>query len=125
MKILLVDDSMMDRKLLMAHLKKGGVTQEVLQACDGEDGLEILSSHFQEVCLILLDWQMPRMDGIEFMKGVTKVPNVASIPIIMVTASGSEDKKKTAYEVNPDLAGYLVKPYKREKLVEMITPFLK
>ena len=77
MKILIVDDSLMDRKLLMNLLAKNGIENEILQAANGEEGLEILSSNFQDVCLILLDWQMPQMDGIEFMAGVIKVPAVA------------------------------------------------
>ncbi len=125
MKILLVDDSMLDRKLLIRMLMKADVTQEILQAEDGEQGLEILANNFQDICLMVLDWQMPKMSGIELMSGIVKVPALASIPIIMVTASGSEENKKLAYEVNPKLAGYVVKPYKPEELLEAVKPFLK
>lgn len=123
-KILIVDDSLMDRKLLMSVLKKSGIKNEILQATNGEEGLATLSDNFEDVLLILLDWQMPKMDGLEFMRGVIKVPQVASIPIIMITASGSEDNKKMAKEVNPNLAGYIVKPYKPEKLIGTIKPYL-
>ena len=125
MKILVVDDSLMDRKLVMNMLKKAGVSHPVLEAADGEDALKVLSANYQDICLILLDWQMPRMNGIEFMKGIVKVPDVASIPIVMVTASGSEDNKKFAKEVNPNLAGYVTKPFKPDILIETIKPFLK
>lgn len=115
----------MDRKLFASAVKKSQINNEILQAADGEEGLKILSEHYQDICLILLDWQMPKMSGIDFMKGVVNVPATASIPIVMVTASGSEDNKKYAMEVNPRLAGYLVKPYKPEKLIETIKPHLK
>jgi len=124
-KILVIDDSLMDRRLLTSFFNKSAIENEVLQACDGEEGLKLLSENYEDICLIICDWQMPKMDGIEFMKGVAQVPTVASIPIIMVTASGSEEDKKKAAEVNPNLAGYLVKPYSREKLISMIAPHIK
>ncbi len=125
MKILIVDDSRMDRRLLMSVLKKNGVENEVLQACDGEEGLKMLSENHQDVCLILLDWQMPKLDGIGFMKGVVQVPEVATIPIIMITASSSEESRRQAMDANPHLANYLVKPYKPEVLVQNVRQHLK
>ena len=115
----------MDRKLISSALKKNGVTSGILEAKDGEEALKILGENPQDICIILLDWQMPNMDGIGFMKAVRKVPAVAHIPIVMITASGSEDNKKQAREVNPDLAGYVVKPYSPVKLVEMISSYIK
>lgn len=125
MKILIVDDSLMDRKILMSILLKNGVANEVLQAADGEEGLKILSEHYKNICLIFLDWQMPKMDGIAFMKEVVSVPAVAFIPIIMVTASGSEDSKRYVRDVNPNLGGYIVKPYNVEKLLEITKLYIK
>src|SRR6185503_5461486 len=107
LKILIIDDSLMDRKLLMNVLRKNIVAVEFLEAVDGEQGIKVLSTNYQEIRLILLDWQMPKIDGIEFMKNVLKVPEVSSIPIIMITASSSEDNRKFAHEVNPKLAGYI------------------
>lgn len=124
MKILVVDDSLLERKLLINVLKKAGLEHEILQAVDGEDAIQILGANHKDICLILLDWQMPKMSGIEFMKAVIKVPAVFHIPIVMVTASGSEDNKKEAREANPNLAGYIVKPYKPETVIETIKPFL-
>ena len=125
MKILVVDDSVLDRKLLIRILMKAEITQEVLQAQDGEEALEILARNYQDICLVLLDWQMPKMSGIELMTGMSKIPLMASLPVVMVTASGSEDNKKLAQEVNPNLAGYIVKPYKPEELVKAVKPHLK
>ena len=125
MKILVVDDSLLDRKLLIRVLMKAELNQEILQAEDGEQALEILANNYQDICLVLLDWQMPKMSGIELMAGITKVPILAAIPIIMVTASSSEDNKRLAKEVNPNLAGYIVKPYKTEDLLAAVKPHLK
>ena len=125
MKILIVDDSLLDRKLLIRLLIKSGVTQEIVQAEDGEQAMQVLVDNFSDICLILLDWQMPKVSGIELMAGVVKIPQLSNIPIIMVTASGSDDNKRLAYQVNPNLAGYLVKPYKPEELLGAIKNFLR
>ena len=125
MKILVVDDSVLERKLIIGILKKAGIANEMLEAVDGEDALNVLGRNYKDICLILLDWQMPKLSGIEFMQGVIKVPATASIPIVMVTASGSEECQRQAREVNPKLAGYVVKPIKVEKLLEAVTPHVK
>ena len=125
MKILVVDDSLLDRKLMLRVLMKSGIPQEILQAEDGEQAMEIIAANYKDICLILLDWQMPKVSGIELMAGMVKIPEIADMPIIMVTASGSDDNKRTAYQINPKLSGYLVKPYKPEELLETIKPFLR
>jgi len=125
MKILIVDDSALDRKLMSRILQKGEISQEIIEAEDGEKALEILAEHYQDVCVVLLDWQMPKMSGIEVLAAVAKVPLIATVPIVMVTASGSDENKKMARDANPHLAGYLVKPYKAEELLATIKPFLK
>ena len=124
MKILIVDDSLLDRKLITTALKRAGITAEILEAVDGEEGFKLLSAHYKDIGLILLDWQMPKLDGIEFMRGTVKVPEVKDIPIIMTTASGSEDNKRHAKEVNPQLAGYIVKPFKPETLLEAVKKYI-
>lgn len=125
MKILIVDDSLMDRKLAMNALHKGGVCCEILQAKNGEEGIQILSESAQEICLILLDWQMPIIDGIEFMRTVGKNPVFHSIPIVMVSASGSDENKRFAREINPDLASYIVKPYAPQLLVDTVKHYIR
>lgn len=125
MKILVVDDSLLDRKLLIRVLMKSGITQEFLQAEDGEQAMEMLASNYLDICLILLDWQMPKISGIELMSGIVKVSELATIPIIMVTASSSPENKRAAYQVNPNLAGYVVKPYRTEDFITVIKPHLR
>src|ERR1700690_3166810 len=125
MKILIVDDSLLDRKLLVRVLMKGGISQEILQAEDGEQAMEILANNHMDICLVLLDWQMPKISGIELMAGMVKIPELSNLPIIMVTASGSDENKHMAHKINPKLAGFLVKPYKTEELIAAIKPYLR
>ena len=111
--------------MLIGVLKKAGIEQEILQPVDGEEAVQILGVNYKDIGLILLDWQMPVMSGLEFMEGVVKVPAVSNIPIVMVTASGSDESRRQAKEINPNLAGYVVKPYKAEILLETIKPYIK
>ena len=124
-KILIVDDSDLERELLSEVLKGAGVANDILQARCGEDAIQVLGTRYKEIALILLDWQMPAMSGIDFMQAVVKVPAVANTKIIMVTASGTDENKKKAKDINPNLAGYIVKPYTPESILEIVRPFVK
>jgi CheY-like chemotaxis protein len=59
------------------------------------------------------------------MAGIVKIPELSVIPTMMVTASGSQENRDAAYQVNPNLAGYIVKPYKTEDFLAAIKPFLR
>ncbi len=123
-KILIVDDSDLERELLMEVLRGTGIKNDFLEARTGEEAIQVLGTRHKEIALILLDWQMPQMSGMEFMEAVVKVPQVAGKPIIMVTASGTDENKKKATVVNPKLAGYIVKPYTPDSLITAIKKFL-
>ena len=125
MKIIIVDDSLLDRKLLSKSLVNAGVKNEILQADNGEAGLGLIVENLGDICLIFLDYQMPKMTGIEVMQGLVSVPVTADLPIIMVTASAAEDSKQVAYGINPKLAGYLVKPFKPDQLLAVIRPYVQ
>lgn len=123
-KILIVDDSDLERELLMEVLRGTGIKNDFLEARTGEEAIQVLGTRYKEICVILLDWQMPQMSGMEFMEAVVKVPQVAEKPIIMVTASGTDENKKKAAVVNPKLAGYIVKPYTPDSLITAIKKYL-
>lgn len=123
-KILVADDSKLERELIIAILQEAGIQNEILQAKNGNEALEILGTNFKDIAMILLDWQMPEMSGLEFMEGVMKVPMVADIPIIMITASGTDENIKQAKKVNMNLAGYIVKPYSSDILVQTVKLYL-
>ncbi len=123
-KILVVDDSGVQRKMIMQIVKKAGFENEILEAADGEAAIQQLGTNFKDVGLVLCDWNMPKMNGLEFVEGVAKVPAVASIPIVMVTTEGTEEKMKAAYTAHSNLAGYVAKPFTPDQLKVVITPIL-
>jgi CheY-like chemotaxis protein len=122
--ILIVDDSDLERELLIEVLKGAGVVNDFMQARTGEEAIDALGTRYKDIGLILLDWQMPGMSGMDFMEAVMKVPIVSGKPIIMVTASGTDKNKEKARAVNPSLAGYIVKPYTPESLLAVIRPYV-
>lgn len=125
MKILVMNDSRVSLKILEDMVRKAGPGVEVLTAPDGQEGLEILQREYKDICLILTDWNMPRMDGLEFMRVTRKEKHLAAIPIIMITATWTKEEQEVVRLVNPDLAGYLISPVKQEDLVAAVMPYLK
>ena len=124
-KILIVDDSLLDRRLLSKTLVNSGVKNEILQADSGEAALGVVAQHLNDIGLMFCDYQMPNMSGIELMEGLVKVPATARIPIVMVTASSTEESRSAAYAANPNLAGYVVKPYKPDEVLAVIKPYVQ
>lgn len=125
MKVLIVDDSLLDRKLLAKTLQKMGVKNEILQAEDGEAALNIIAQNIGDICVMFCDYHMPKMTGIELMTGLAQVPATATMPMVMITASATDESRKAAYTANPNLTGYLVKPYKPEDLLSVIKPYVQ
>ena len=104
MKILVVDDSSTMRKIIKDSLQKLGY-DDIEQADDGVVGLTKLSG----VEIILTDWNMPNMGGLEFVKAVRSMPDYSKIPIVMVTTEAGKDEVIEALENGVN--NYIVKPF--------------
>jgi len=124
MKILIVDDSQIDRKLLISTLQKAGVENEILQADDGEAALDMLDTDCENICLMFLDWQLPKIDGLEVLKRVARNPKTESLPVIMLTSSITPESEEIAYLLNPNLKAFVMKPLIPEKVVEVALPHI-
>ncbi len=125
MKILIVDDSLLDRKLLSKTLTNAGVKNEIIQADNAEKAMQVIAENLGQICLMFLDYQMPNMSGVELMSGLMKIPVTAEVPMVMCTASAAVESKQAAYSVNPKLAGYITKPYKPNEVLETIRPYVQ
>ncbi|MBF0448319.1 MAG: response regulator [Magnetococcales bacterium] len=107
MRVLIVDDSSVMRKIVTRGLRQAGFKiDEVVEAGDGQQGLDALSAN-SDVQLILSDWNMPVMDGLNFVKGVRATGN--KTPIIMVTTEGGEAKVQAAVDAGAN--GHIKKPF--------------
>jgi len=116
MKILIVDDDEMNIEILKECLHDAGY--ETVIARDGLEALEVLKT--EKVSAILLDWMMPNMDGIEFMKRVVgSGDELSEIPIIMQTVRASKgDQERGKAE---GAYSYLTKPYTSELLLSTVS----
>ncbi|MCK5012927.1 MAG: response regulator [Candidatus Omnitrophica bacterium] len=125
MKILIIDDSQLERTLLVKSLQKAGIKNEILEATDGQAALDILESEYEDICLIFLDWQLPKIDGLEVLKRIAQNPKTASLPVIMSTSANSPEDEEIARLLNPNLAAFTIKPLDPEKIVEIALSHLK
>jgi two-component system chemotaxis response regulator CheY len=115
MKVLVVDDSKAVRGIVKKMLKNLG--HEVYEAENGEKALESLYEH-NWFDLILLDWNMPGMNGYEFLKIVKKNPEWQDIKIMMVTSENQQESVLEALNAGAD--EYLMKPFDQEMLLTKI-----
>jgi two-component system chemotaxis response regulator CheY len=113
--ILIVEDLLTTRLFLRRTLKKLGYTNVVLSP-DGEVALEELGR--QSFDLIISDWHMPKMDGLDFFKALSKNRKWNEIPFLLITAEKERDKVIEA--VQAGIKEYLVKPVEPEKLSNKI-----
>ncbi len=115
---LVVDDSITMRRVTQRLLERNGM--RVLTAKDGVEALEVLQDHHPDI--ILLDVEMPRMDGYEFAARVRGNPATAGLPIIMVTSRSGEKHRARAIELGVN--DYLGKPYQEHEMIDAITALL-
>jgi two-component system chemotaxis response regulator CheY len=117
MRILLVDDSKSLRSIERTMLEQLGYSQ-FEDACDGLDAMSKVGAFQPE--LILLDWNMPRMNGIDFLKTFRQTNKTT--PVIMVTTEA--EKEQVVEAIKAGVTNYLVKPFTREQLSQRIVQTL-
>ena len=106
LKILVVEDQGESRALIRGMLSELGITQ-IYEAPDGRTGLQFMDSAFDMVDLILCDWNMPNMTGIEFLKQIRSAG--LETPFLMITGRG--DHGSVVEAKNFGVTGYIRKPY--------------
>lgn len=117
MRILIVDDSRIMRNIVKNTLKALHYPPEIfLEASDGHQAWEILDAN--EINLLLLDWNMPSLNGLELVKKLRAVAKFQTLPIIMVTSEAA--KYNVIEAVKAGVSDYLVKPVTEKGLEEKI-----
>lgn len=112
-KLLIVDDDPMVRQLTRMALAQ---EYACLEAADAESAYSLLDHEHPD--LIILDWVLPGLSGPNFFKRLQRDRELASIPVIIVSARGEEQVKKTATDLGA--AGYLPKPFNVKALRELV-----
>ena len=118
-KILIVDDDPAICEMICLMLKNEGY--EVGYTLTAERAIEKVHRIIPD--LLLVDWMMPKTDGIDFMRYLRDVPETAKIPIIMLTAKSRENDKVKALELGCD--DYITKPFSKRELLARIKALLR
>jgi two-component system chemotaxis response regulator CheY len=114
MTFLSVDDSATMRKIVALAL--GGAGHSVLEADNGRSGLELLKSKGADC--VILDINMPEMNGIEFLKAWKADPAISKVPVIVLTTQDEEGLKNEALALGAK--GFLGKPFQKEALLAAV-----
>ena len=120
MKILIAEDSSSMRKLLKNCLNRLGIS-EIVEASDGKQAFHMILQQ-GDIDLILLDWKMPVMNGMEFIQKFRALPFFNDVPIIMVTSTS--DNRSVFNALKAGVNDYIVKPFKMETIELKILPHL-
>jgi two-component system chemotaxis response regulator CheY len=115
MRILTVDDFSTMRRIIRNILRQLGYNH-IIEADDGVAALEILQT--QEIDLVISDWNMPNMNGLELLRAIRASNKLQNLPVLLVTAEALKDNVLEA--VKSGVNGYIVKPFTAETLKEKI-----
>jgi two-component system phosphate regulon response regulator PhoB len=117
--ILVVEDESDIREMLSFSLERAGYT--IIEAGDAEDGLHRLEGPLPD--LVIIDWMLPGMSGLDMARKLRRDPLTAELPLIMLTAKGEEADKLRSYDVGID--DYVTKPFSPRELVARIKAVLR
>lgn len=117
--VLLIENDRVDAMMIKRALLELRVTNRLNLAVNGEEALEFLRNPENEKpCIIILDLNMPRMNGIEFLKITKQDKTIKAIPVVVLTSSKEEQDKIDSF--NLGVAGYMIKPIDYHQFVEII-----
>jgi len=125
LNILLVEDDEVDVMNVRRAFQKNHITNPLFVAGDGLEALEVLRGGRvpRDRRLVLLDLNMPRMNGLEFLRELRADPELAHTPVVVLTTSNEERDKVDAYGLK--VAGYLLKPVTFGNFCEVMTALNK
>lgn len=118
--ILLVDDDKIDVMTTVRALKDINLSNPIITCENGEKALEYLQDPLnKKPCIIILDLNMPRMNGIEFLQKRNEIPGLKLIPVVVMTTSADEQDKVNSFELGA--VGYVLKPVSYDAFVKAVT----
>jgi len=117
--ILIIEDETALVELLRYNLEREGF--ETLSAGDGEEGLLLVAE--ENVDLVLLDWMLPGISGIEICRRLRRNPETRALPVIMLTARGEEPDRVRGLDTGAD--DYISKPFSPDELIARIRAVLR
>jgi len=121
LKVLVVDDSSTMRRIIVNVLTQLGISTDYIS--EAEDGLVALGKvKTNSYDVILTDWNMPRMNGLQFVQNIRKLPKYSHTPILMITTEGG--KSEVIEALKNGVNNYIVKPFNADVLKGKLEPIL-
>lgn len=121
-KVMVVDDSSTMRRIIINVLIQIGIPEEnIFDAKDGIDALGKLKS--KNIDLILTDWNMPKMNGLQLVQNLRRLPKYQKTPILMITTEGG--KSEVVEALKSGINNYIVKPFSQEVLKNKLQTMIK
>ncbi len=117
MKVLVVDDSGIMRKIIIRSLNACGVS-DIVEAADGREGLAAFLA--EPVDIVLTDWNMPEMSGLELLQAIRATGS--PVPIIMITTEG--EKASVVQAIQAGVTDYLCKPFEQVDLFDKLEKYV-
>ena len=117
--ILLVEDDRVDVMTVKRALKDSSINNPLVVVGNGEEALEYLNENRKMApIIIILDLNMPKMNGIEFLKIAKKDPCLRRIPVVVLTTSKADEDKVNSFDLH--VAGYMLKPVQYKQFVDVM-----
>lgn len=120
MKLLVVDDSRLIRGIIGKTVTSMGF--KAIQVDNGRDALDLLNTNGENINMVLLDWNMPFLNGIDVLKSMRNDDRFRHIPVLMISTESEDERINEAMTVGAQ--GYLTKPFTSEKLIDAINTVL-
>jgi two-component system, chemotaxis family, chemotaxis protein CheY len=122
MKILIIDDSGVMRRIHKGVLMEHGIAEsDIIEAEDGKIALDQATA--QHIDLFLVDWNMPKLNGLDFVRAIRAVKAYSATPIIMITSEAA--RYSVVEAIQAGVTNYVVKPIKGNALFEKIGKYLQ
>ncbi len=118
--ILIIEDNELNREMLKAILE---TDYYIVEAADGEEGLKILKKHYKDLSLVLLDVQMPRMNGYEFLEKYSADSLISAVPVIVTTGSSISDDEERCLAMGA--SDFVTKPYNPRIILRRIEAIIR
>jgi len=121
MKILVIDDSGVMRRIHRNTLTEHNINEDdIIEAVDGKEALEIAGK--EEIGLFLIDWNMPKVDGLKLVKALRKMEQYEETPLIMITSEAA--KYNVMEAIQAGVTNYIVKPIRGDTLWNKLSKYI-
>jgi CheY-like chemotaxis protein len=116
--VLLVEDDVVDQMNVKQAFRDVKILNKLNIAVNGLEALNFLRTGSELPCLILLDLNMPKMNGIEFLQELRKDEKIGALPVVVLTTSREDRDRVESFKLN--VAGYMIKPVDYQQFVNVI-----